>query len=135
MRISCGYKDLTDHIDNKHMNATYLSPLIQNNFIDICGKIIQDEIVEKINSAKCFSILVDETTIIFLCEQLSLCVRYSTKNIDINNDYINTYFLREDFLKYVPVYSTRGQNLATVILDGLKCLDIKLSIYVWTRVQ
>lgn len=57
--------------------------MIQNNFINICGKIIQDQLVDKINQAKCFSVLVDETTDISRVEQLSLCVRYLENNLNI----------------------------------------------------
>lgn len=33
MRISCGDKNLTHHIENQKLNATYISPIIQNNFM------------------------------------------------------------------------------------------------------
>ncbi|KAF0765422.1 52 kDa repressor of the inhibitor of the protein kinase-like, partial [Aphis craccivora] len=122
MRVSCGDKNLIDHFENNKLNAFYLSPLIQNNFIEICGKIIQEQIVEKINKSKCFSVLVDETTDISCFEQLSLCVRYLEQSIDAKNDI--TYILKEDFLQFIPVYSTTGQNLATVILENLKRLGV-----------
>jgi hypothetical protein len=62
MRVSCSDKNLIDHFENNKLNAFYLSPLVQNNFIEICGKITQEQIVEKINKSKFFSVLVDETT-------------------------------------------------------------------------
>jgi hypothetical protein len=76
MRMSCGDKHLIDHIKNQSLNAMYISPRIQNNFIEICDKIIQDNIVCKINAAKSFSVLVDETTDISRIEQLTHCIRY-----------------------------------------------------------
>ncbi|KAE9522168.1 hypothetical protein AGLY_017428, partial [Aphis glycines] len=97
-------------------------PLIQNNFIEICGKIIQEQIVEKINKSKCFSVLVDKITDISCFEQLSLYVQYLEQSIDAKNDI--TYVLKEDFLQFIPVYSTTGQNLATVILENLKRLGV-----------
>ncbi|KAL4085322.1 hypothetical protein QTP88_027181 [Uroleucon formosanum] len=125
MRISCEDKNLTYHIENQALNASYISPMIQNNFINICGKIIQDQLVNKINQAKCFSVLVDETTDVSRVEQLSLCVRYLDNNLNIEKNEINNYVLKEDFLQFVPVNSTTGQNLATVILVTLKNLGIK----------
>jgi len=125
MRISCEDKNLTYHIENQALNASYISPMIQNNFINICGKIIQDQLVNKINQAKCFSVLVDETTDVSRVEQLSLCVRYLDNNLNIEKNEINNYVLKEDFLQFVPVNSTTGQNLATVILATLKNLGIK----------
>ncbi|KAL4122845.1 hypothetical protein QTP88_015112 [Uroleucon formosanum] len=125
MRISCEDKNLTYHIENQALNASYISPMIQNNFINICGKIIQDQLVNKINQAKCFSVLVDETTDVSRVEQLPLCVRYLDNNLNIEKNEINNYVLKEDFLQFVPVNSTTGQNLATVILVTLKNLGIK----------
>ncbi|XP_026819121.1 52 kDa repressor of the inhibitor of the protein kinase-like [Rhopalosiphum maidis] len=125
MRISCEDKNLTYHIENQALNASYISPMIQNNFINICGKIIQDQLVNKINQAKCFSVLVDESTDVLRVEQLSLCVRYLDNNLNIEKNEINNYVLKEDFLQFVPVNSTTGQNLATVILATLKNLGIK----------
>ncbi|KAJ8880980.1 hypothetical protein PR048_017453 [Dryococelus australis] len=57
-------------------NAMYKSPKIQNQIIDICGDIINENIVHKLNKAKCFAVLVDETTDIRTVEQFSLCVRW-----------------------------------------------------------
>jgi len=34
------------------------------------------------------------------------------------------YLLKEDFLQFIPVYSTTGQNLATVILENLNRLGV-----------
>jgi len=36
--------------------------IIQNKIIEACNKIILKQIVDKVNSSKCFSILDDETT-------------------------------------------------------------------------
>jgi len=121
MRISCEDKNLTHHIENQALNCKYISPMFRNNFINICGKIIQDQLVNKTNQAKCFSVLVDEASDVSRVERLSLCVRY-LDNIERNE--INNYVLKEDFLQFVPVNSTTGQNLATVILDTLKNLGI-----------
>jgi ethanolamine utilization protein EutP (predicted NTPase) len=62
MRMNCGDKMMTDSIENDAFKATYISPTTQNNLIGIIGKIIQDCLVDRINRAKSFSILVDETT-------------------------------------------------------------------------
>jgi hypothetical protein len=107
MRISCGNKNSVNHIENQSLNAMYISPKIQNNFIKICGKIIQDNLVCKINAAKSFSVRVHETTDISHIEQLTLCIRY-LDSVEITDTI--KYVLREDFLKFVPVHSTTGQK-------------------------
>ncbi|XP_022177820.1 52 kDa repressor of the inhibitor of the protein kinase-like [Myzus persicae] len=91
MRISCEDKNLTYHIENQALNASYI---------------------------------IDETTDVSRVEQLSLCVRYLENNLNIEKNEINNYVLKEDFLQFVPVSSTTGQNLATVILVTLKNLGI-----------
>lgn len=88
MRILCGYKYLIDHLENNYLSASYKDPVIQNNFIEIRGNVLQEQIVGQINKLKCFSVLVDETTDIPCFEQFSLCTRY----LDVENGE-----LKEDF--------------------------------------
>lgn len=75
MRISCGDKYLIYHIENQSLNTIYISPIIPNDFITICGKIIHDNLVCKINVAKSFSVLVNVTIDIPRKEQLTLSIR------------------------------------------------------------
>ena len=63
-----------------------------------------------INQAKCFSVfIVDETTDVSRVEQLSSCVRYLDNNLNIEQNKINNYVLKEHFLQFLPVNSTTGQ--------------------------
>lgn len=74
----------------------------------MCGDVILKKIVNQVNDSKCFTVLADETTDISVVEQLALCVRYVDKNQNVN----------EDFLKFIPVQSLTGKNLADSILNG-----------------
>lgn len=85
----------------------YLSPGIQNQFINICNDILK-KIVIKVNEAQCFSVLADETTDISTSEQLTLCVRYIDSVGNLN----------EDFLKFIIVESLIGSDLSAAILNG-----------------
>lgn len=116
-RISSGDNDLKKHFEAPSLNQLYTSPIIQNEIIEICGKIIQEEIVKKINESKSFSILADETTDISGVEQFSLCARY----IDFNN---GNPILKEDFLKFVPVKDVTGEGLAQTLITTCKELSI-----------
>ncbi|XP_050066331.1 52 kDa repressor of the inhibitor of the protein kinase-like [Aphis gossypii] len=87
----------------------YTSPIIQNQIIEACNKIILKQIVDKVNSSKCFSILADETTDVATKEQLSLSVRY------VDDDDL----LHEDFLQFFEINSLTGSSLASSILNGL----------------
>jgi hypothetical protein len=67
---------LATHLQNSPPNARYLSPTIQIELIDICGRQLQQVIVSECNSANCFSVIANETTDVSTTEQISLCVRY-----------------------------------------------------------
>ena len=55
---------LQSHLEHPRLrNATYLSPQIQNEVIDVLGrKIIQQGLVDNVKKAKFFSIMADEIT-------------------------------------------------------------------------
>jgi len=64
------------HLRNSALNATYISPQIQNEIISACNDLILAKLVAQVNAAKCFSILADETADVSGTEQFSLYVRY-----------------------------------------------------------
>jgi len=78
---------------------------------------IVGDLVSKINSARCFSVLADETADIAGVEQLSLCARYMDVAVGC---------VREDFLQFVPIFDVTGKGLATVISDGLTKIGLNL---------
>lgn len=61
-KVRSGDTALRKHLESAASNATYLSPQIQNEILAAAGNFVQDEIVRKVNSAKCFALLADETT-------------------------------------------------------------------------
>ena len=75
------------------------------------------KVVQRVNDAKGFTILADETADIAGIEQLSLCARYVSKNLE----------LREDFLQFIPVYDVTGKGLAKSIVDSLLKFGIDVS--------
>jgi len=102
-------------------NSTYISWNIQNQIIDACDEVILTKLVTKINNAKCFTILADETSDISSIEQFALCIRY------IESTYVNNFKIVEHFLKFVPVELTSGQNLADVLLTTLNSCGININ--------
>ena len=72
---------LRSHLEKpRQRNATYLSPHTQNELIEIIGKnIIQSDIVKEIQSAICYSIMIDEVTS-HNKEIMPLCIRFVDKN-------------------------------------------------------
>lgn len=56
-RIERGDQNLFSHLDNSQKNFTVISPVIQNKIIDAVGDMIVQKIVERVKTAKYFSIL------------------------------------------------------------------------------
>lgn len=112
-RANAGDEILKDHLETGAANAQYTSAKTQNKLIEICGQVITEQIVNKINRASFFSVMADETTDIGRLEQMSLCVRY----IDPDNE---VPIIREDFLNFFVVSDLIGSGLASVILENFK---------------
>lgn len=110
--------ELKNCFENLPKNATYISPDIQNEIINTINSLVIKKLVTKINQAKCFTILADETTDVAGIEQFSMCVRYFDKD---------TNKIREDFLQFVPVTDMSGKGLAQVLLECLGNLGINLN--------
>lgn len=100
---------LRTHLDSAPKNATYLSPNIQNEFIEICGDFIRSDIIDSCKKAKYFSVLVDETTDISTTEQVSFSVRFVDTDCTI----------QEEFLGFHTTTSTTGAELAALIIRSL----------------
>uniref|UniRef100_A0A8D9BNX0 Zinc finger MYM-type protein 1 n=1 Tax=Cacopsylla melanoneura TaxID=428564 RepID=A0A8D9BNX0_9HEMI len=92
-------------------NATYISPLIQNEIIEICGNLIQKSLVNNINESPCFAILGDETLDVSGNEQFSLCVRYTSNNTS------GQLVLKEDFLCFLPIVDMSAEGVSQTILE------------------
>lgn len=122
-RANSGDENLKKHIIYSRKNATYVSPEIQNEIIQTCSNLITEEIVNKINSARCFSILADETMDVSATEQLSFCVRY----VDKISDASQTLVIREDFLGFIPIYDQSAEHLTNAILQRCHELGLDMS--------
>ena len=112
-RISAGDTVLRNHLARAPQNATYTSPDIQNQVINILGDHVRDKILVKVRGAQCFTIIADEVTDSSNKEQLSIVLRY----VDPDN-----YCIHEDFIAFLECDTgISGQALADKILDFLKC--------------
>uniref|UniRef100_A0A914YHN4 DUF4371 domain-containing protein n=1 Tax=Panagrolaimus superbus TaxID=310955 RepID=A0A914YHN4_9BILA len=56
------------------LNAQYISPVIQNQLLDIMAKLVMKNVIGEVKMAKCFTILADETST-HSKEFLSVCIR------------------------------------------------------------
>jgi len=95
----------------------YTSKTSQNSIIEACNSVLLKNIVARVNDAKCFSILADETANISGVEQMSLCIIF----VDLNK-----LVLCEEFLQFVPAHDITGKGLANLILESLKQFGVEL---------
>lgn len=116
-RANHGDNVLANHILSSAGNAMYVSPVVQNELINLIGDQIQTSILDRVKKSVFFTILADETTDISRVEQFSFCVRY------IDNESMD---LREDFLTFVPVYDVTGAGIANTIQSQIKRFGLDL---------
>lgn len=110
-----GISDLQLIRERCKRNAQYISPIMQNEIVNICNNLIHDKIVKKINSSKGFCVLADETADIAGVEQFSICARYV-----YNNE------IKEGFVNFVPVESTMVESLAHTLIKSLDNFGINI---------
>ena len=75
-RISSGDSLLKEHLTTAPKNATYISPDIQNQVIQVLGDHILNKILINVKEAKYFSVIADEVTDSSNKEQLAVVLRY-----------------------------------------------------------
>ncbi|XP_072395148.1 52 kDa repressor of the inhibitor of the protein kinase-like [Diabrotica undecimpunctata] len=112
-RMDSGDHILTNHLKTAGQNATYISWRIQNEIISIFNTIVLENLVKRVNEAKFFSILCDETTDISGTIQLSFCARF-----------VENYKIHEEFLQFIPVTETTGTGLAHTICSFIQDLGL-----------
>ncbi len=64
-RIEAGDRVLREHLQSCDKNATYISKTVQNQIIQVIGNLIIKQIIEEVKQAKFFTILLDETGILY----------------------------------------------------------------------
>lgn len=111
-----GDMHLKNVLEGPGLRNKYISSISQNAIIDSFNNVLLRKIVSRVNKAKCFTILADETADISGIEQVSLCARY----VDLEK-----MIIREDFLQFVPTYDLTGKALAKLILDNLNQFGIE----------
>ena len=107
-RISAADTTLSDHLKSAARNATYTSPDIQNQLINILGDQIRDTILRKVRNSLGFAMIADEVTDCSNKEQLCIVLRY----VDLE-----TNAIREDLVSFLECDSgLTGQALADKML-------------------
>ncbi|CAH1101700.1 unnamed protein product [Psylliodes chrysocephalus] len=115
-RVESGDKLLENHLATCSKTAKYTSHQIQNQLIELCGKVIRQHIIDEANESVGFSVLADETADIAGKEQLSIGIRYLDKSNIIN----------EHFLGFTELKAMNAHAISSAILSVLR--DLKLNL-------
>ena len=103
----------------KRMQAHYLSPESQNEFIAACSDLVMQHILQERRSAKYYAVIADATPDISHKEQTTFLLRYlSLKN--------NAFEVEERFLLFNDVNAKSGEEIANLILNLLEKHGIPL---------
>ncbi|KAL5268730.1 hypothetical protein ACHWQZ_G002542 [Mnemiopsis leidyi] len=87
--IRRGDQELSEHCKSAKQNATYFSPLVQNELLDTVRIVLMETVLGKVAGSFCFSVLADDTTDRSKNELTSVCIRYvlADKNIGGTNQF------------------------------------------------
>ena len=64
---------LREHLTSAPKHAKYLSPKMQNEFINLCGTRISNTITERCPPAQYFTIMADESANVSIIDQFAFC--------------------------------------------------------------
>lgn len=109
---------LARHLTKAPKNASYLSPTIQNEFINSIAQVITDKIVAEVKKAHYFGIIMDSTIDISHIDQLSFCVRY----ID------EMFIIQERFLLFTDITASDSESLFITLNKILTTLGLDLKL-------
>nr|CAH7741000.1 unnamed protein product [Callosobruchus chinensis] len=123
-RVEAGDKILQEHLSSCSGKTKYTSHRTQNTLINICGSLIQNEIVNSINSDQtvAFSLLADETADISGIEQLSIGVRFVSTGVGDDKK----LSIREEFLGFTKLKRMDAKTLSDEIISF--CNNLKLDM-------
>lgn len=98
---------------------SYLSPQIQNEFINIVGDKVRQTIIQQVKNAKYYAIIFDSTPDISHTDQTSQVLRY----VFIENQEVK---VKESFIDFIETKNKNAEFITNMILDKLKSdgLDI-----------
>ena len=97
----------------ERLQAHYLSPESQNEFISLCATRVRRCILDERELAKYYSIMVNATPDSSHIEQTTFILRFLTKAND-------SYVINEPFLAFVDCCQKTGIDMANLILETLK---------------
>ena len=94
------------------MTLSYLSPMVQNEFIELLANQVRQKIVEEIKDAKYYAILFDSTPDLSHTDQMSQILRF----VQINH---STVQVVEYFIDFISFQRKTAKDITQTILNKL----------------
>ena len=107
----------------KPHSLSYLSPQIQNEFVNCLGDLLRTKIIEQVKNSKYYCIIFDSTPDISHKDQLSQVIRYV--EMDDNDVKVEEFFLRFIEMKGKTAEQITEQILKQLEEDGLQIQDCR----------
>jgi len=109
-------RDIQDLTSFLRRPKSYTSGEVQNELLELTAHSLLRGIASKIQEAKLYSLIVDETSDCSVREQVSLSVRIVTQSLEVE----------EYFLGLYETSSTSGATLTTIVLDCLQRFGLRI---------
>lgn len=94
---------------------------IKNQTIEACDIIKKLKLTNEVSKKMFFTMLTDQTIVISMTVQFSLCVRY------VGNDIAGGYKVWEQYAQFIPLEAGAGENLGNIFIKGLEKLGLNIS--------
>uniref|UniRef100_A0A8C5Q8G0 TTF-type domain-containing protein n=1 Tax=Leptobrachium leishanense TaxID=445787 RepID=A0A8C5Q8G0_9ANUR len=113
-------------VKNKDIFKHYLGKDIQNELIGLIAKEIMRHILQSLNNAKYYSIILDCTPDISHIEQMTIIIRFVSIKEGESPTAEPEVSIEERFLGFIQIRSSTGEGLTETILKELEKLKIPL---------
>ena len=97
-------------------NAKYTSKVVQNDLLKAAADVVLKQITDEIKDAEGFAVIADEARDVSKKEQLSLCLRYVNKQLEVN----------ERFVGFSDLCDLDAKALAEKIVARLQVLGLDI---------
>ena len=107
--LGCQFRSLPN-------NAKYTSKVVQNDLLKAAADVVLKQITDEIKDAEGFAVIADEARDVSKKEQLSLCLRYVNKQLEVN----------ERFVGFSDLCDLDAKALAEKIVARLQVLGLNI---------
>ena len=101
---------------NKEKGATYTSPGIQNELLNVIGENIRDSTIKQIKETRMFALILDESLDISRHEQAAVVIRYVNPQ----------FFVNEKLIGFFHATKTDGESFYNLVQTVLMTLELNI---------